>query len=63
MIIGVNIDDDMIAILMFADDIALLVENESDLKKWWINLTLGMKNGNGYKWKENWSNALSAFMY
>ncbi len=33
MNIGVNIDDDIIAILMFADDIALIVENEDDLQK------------------------------
>ncbi len=30
---GVNIDDVIIAILMFADDIALIVENEGDLQK------------------------------
>ncbi len=33
MNIGVNIDDDIIAILIFADDIALITENEGDLQK------------------------------
>ncbi len=33
MNIGVNIDDDIIAILMFADDIALIAENEGNLQK------------------------------
>ncbi len=33
MNIGVSIDDDIIAILMFADDIALIAENEGDLHK------------------------------
>ncbi len=33
MNIGVNIDDDIIANLMFADHIALCVENEGDLQK------------------------------
>ncbi len=33
MNIGVNIDDDIIAILMFAGDIALIAENEGDFQK------------------------------
>ncbi len=33
MNIGVNIDDDIIAILMFADDIALIAGNEGGIQK------------------------------
>ena len=45
MHLGVNLGDENISILLYADDIALVAENEANYNLCLINFMIGVRNG------------------